>query len=463
MYRRFYSSVVYPLYHRLIRSGAGAAINEMAVHDTLSIGDMREIQQHKLRNLLQHASASVPYYRKLFNESGFDGYEQFAVEDLAILPTLTKEKIRSHTNELLSSDLEGNGLDPNSTSGSTGSPLDFFTDRRSKSFRKATVVRNRSWIGIRAGEPVVHLWGSPLDQRKAESVRGRLHSLITQETYLNAYSASDTDFARYAKYIRSFRPALLIGYPSILSEFARFCVHDGQGFPSLRAIISSAEALYPRDRDCIESGFEVPLYNRYGCREVGDIAHEVQGANGLYVNSDRIYLEIVDESGRPCPAGVMGRLLVTDLDNYGMPLIRYDIGDLGEWSDVPDRKLPYPILRCVDGRSLDVVSTPEGKRIGGTFWTILLRKRPGMASFQVVQNSLDGITINYTQDTNDTEIDFDYFKGEIRKTCGQSFDVRFRSVNRIYPESSGKFRVVKSSIVKSQVLDVLRRVKNGSN
>ena len=352
MYRHVYSALIYPFYHSRFGTGAGAAIRELLSHDHLERGQVKAVEDKKLRSLLVHAHDTVPYYRRLFEECGLDATDASGIADFGKLPRLTKDLIKAHSAELHSNHLTGNRLDPNSTSGSTGSPMHFFTDRRSKRYRRATVVRNRRWIGIRVGDPVVRLWGSPIEQRMATSFRGRVHSAVTRETILSAYSASDSDFERYASYIQSFNPRLLIGYPSVLSQFARFCRDQGKRFPSLTAVIASAETLYDAHRVDIESGLGTEVYNRYGCREVGDIAHEVSGGRGLYVNSDRVFLEIVDDAGDPCRAGVLGQLLVTDLDNFGMPLIRYAIGDLGAWSSDAESILPFPALERVEGRSL---------------------------------------------------------------------------------------------------------------
>lgn len=448
MYRHLYSKLIYPLYHRLIASGALNAVRELESHDQLSASELHELEQTKLQALLSHASAHVPYYQGVIDELGLDSQALSKPECFRSLPILSKAVIREQGKRLHSTMLAGNRLDPNSTSGSTGSPMSFFTDRRSKAYRKAAVIRNRRWVGVDVGEPVVHIWGSPIDQKRAEALRGRVHGLITRETFLSAYEISDASFLNYIDILKRTGACLLVGYPSVLSEFARFCGERSIRFPRLRAVIASAEALYDHHRQSIEDNLGVALFNRYGCREVGDIAHEIPGQAGLVVNSDRILVEVVDESGEPSPPGVQGRLLVTDLDNFGMPLIRYDIGDLGSWAPPESHSyaLPYPILESVEGRSLDIVVSPGGARVGGTFWTILLRQRPGISNFQVVQDEPGGVNVRYVRDRGTAEIDFAYFSGEIEKVLGAGFRCSFTEVDRIEPEANGKFRLVISRL-----------------
>jgi phenylacetate-CoA ligase len=447
VYSSIYAKLIYPAYHRAIGSDATSLIRELNSHDRLSRDELASLESKKLSALLLHARESVPYYGQLlarhdpFGSSGVD-YDRFSQ-----LPLLTKAIIRNNLKELVSARLDGNRLDPNSTSGSTGEPLSFFTDLRSKSYRKAAVARNRKWIGIENGDPVARLWGSDIDARKAQSMRGKVHSIVTRELFLSAYDLDDACMTAYSRAIRRHGTKLLIGYPSVLATFGEFCRDRSIEFPSVSAVVCSAEALHPFQRESIESCFSAPLYNRYGCREVGDIAQEVPGLRGLVVNSDRIYVEILDESGKACGPETVGNIVITDLDNYGMPLIRYQTGDRGSWA-VPDSKamLPYPVLSSVEGRNLDVVIAPSGNRIGGTFWTILLRKRPGIKAFRIVQGSLSSLSIQYIRMPGVSDIDLPYFETKIREKCGPEMAIEFQEVEEFNIPPGEKFRLVKSTV-----------------
>jgi phenylacetate-CoA ligase len=447
MYQRIYSKAIYPVYRWLQRDGALAATKELDMHDSLSPGEMRKVEQEKLVVLLDNARQNVPYYRDLLSNYVTSDTGEIDASVIRSLPLLSKAIIREQGKNLISTRLGENRIDANSTSGSTGSPLHFYTDRRSKAYRKACVTRNRKWLGVMLGEPVVHLWGSPIDQRRADALRGKIHSILTRETILSAYAMSDDQMSKYALTIQRLRAPLLVGYPSALVQFGRFCVKHQLRFPEIRAIVCSAETMYPHQREEIQAAFETPVFNRYGCREVGDIAHEVPGGDGLVVNSDRILVEILDPEGNPCPAGVQGEIVVTDLDNFGMPFIRYQIGDRGAWTQEGSAqgRLPFPVLESVDGRSLDVVAAPNGNRIGGTFWTILFRKRPGILDFQVEQTALDHVLIRYVKDQGVANPDQQYFRDMIADACGPDMHVKFTEVDQIVPEKNGKYRVVISS------------------
>ena len=444
IYQRLYSSVIYPLYHWAKRDGANQAIRELDANENLSPDDLRSATDAKLYRLLSFASKNVPYYREHFSTIGESKENLDRVTDLYNWPLMSKSVINENLQSLVSENLVRNGLDANSTGGSTGEVLRFYTDWRSGSYRKAAVRRNKRWVGIRPGDPEVRLWGAPIDVDRAKSFRGAVHAFIAREKVLSAYSMDDNTLRSYLEFCKSYRPKLIVAYPSALAEFAEFCRRNRTSIPSLSAAICSAESLFEHDRKVIEDVFDVKVYNRYGCREVGDIAQEIPGLTGLAVNSDRVHVEILDEDGKHCAPGEQGEVVVTDLDNYGMPLIRYRIGDYARWSEkesAAEVGLPFPVLQSVDGRTLDVVRTASGHRIGGTYWTLLLRNKPGIRRLQVIQTEPNAVRILYLPEP-DAELDFDYFRAEIAKTCGPEFNVEFVKTERFEHEPGTKFRLV---------------------
>jgi phenylacetate-CoA ligase len=168
----------------------------------------------------------------------------------------------------------------------------------------------------------------------------------------------------------------------------------------------------------------------------------------LIVNSDRLIVEILNDKGEPCTPGEQGEVVVTDLENYGMPLIRYRMGDLASWSPetvLGAQKYPFPILESVDGRTLDIVHAPNGNRIGGTYWTILLRNKPGIEKFQVIQDAPDAIRILFTGEAN-AKPEFDYYRHEIAERCGAELKVDFVETDQFEQPPGTKFRLIMSRL-----------------
>lgn len=447
-YSSIYTRLIYPVYHWAMKDGANRAIRDMNRNESLGRESLEAAIQGKLVNLIRHAKANVPYYQKLLSGLDLNGEDIAKHGNLSNVPLLTRSIINSNLDELASLDLTGNGLDMNSTGGSTGEVLRFYTDWRSGACRKATVRRNKRWLGIEPGDREIRLWGAPLDLDRSRSLRGRFHAAITQERFMSADTLDESTLSSYYELCSAFAPKLLVAYPSALMEFARYCQSRGSRFDSVKAIICSAETLFDHDRSYIENAFGVRIFNRYGCREVGDIAQEAPGVNGLLVNSDRVYVEILNSDGNSCEPGEQGEVVVTDLDNYGMPLIRYRIGDFARWAlphDSGDNSHPFPVLASVDGRTLDVVCSPTGHRIGGTYWTLLLRSKPGFRKIQVIQRSSDKVQILYSGEEG-VQPDFDYFRQEIVKKCGEELRVEFVEVERFEHEPGTKFRLVISDL-----------------
>ena len=448
IYQKLYETAIYPFYHWLKKDGANAAIRELDQHELLNSEELRRVTLGKLQKLLLHAIENVPFYKDHLQRLELTDSLSDLHESFLSVPALSKATINDNRQSMISTNLDGNGLDDNSTSGSTGEKLLFYTDWRSGAFRKATVRRSQRWLGVLPGDPEVRLWGSPIDINRAKSLRGFVHTAISREKMLSAYSMDEQSLNSYLKFCLRFKPKLLIGYPSALSVFAAYLESQGARIPSLVAISCSAETLYEHDREYLAKIFEAPVFNRYGCREVGDIANEAPDADGLIVNSDRLFVEILNGKGEPCAPGEQGEVVVTDLENYGMPLIRYRIGDLACWSSETTRggdKYPFPMLESVDGRTLDVIQSPNGNRVGGTYWTILLRNRPGIKTFQVIQDKPDAIRILYVGEEGAAP-DFEYYRSKIEDKFGPELKVAFVETETFEQPPGTKFRLIMSKI-----------------
>jgi phenylacetate-CoA ligase len=435
--RWLFGDVLYPAYHAVKRDPIMAHITELERNQWLSATQLRALQEEKLGRLLRHAAQHVPYYRELSPRA------------LQSLPPLTKAIIRRESKRLVAENVAPGELHASRTSGSTGEGLYFHVDERSLNWRKASVVRNKSWTGLRRGDRELLLWGSPIDSARASRLRGRVHSWFARTRLLSAYNLSRQELGKCLRTIASYRPRLITAYPSVLEELAREYVRGGYEPLGVPAFLTSAETLYPHQRKLFEETFEAPVFNRYGGREVGDIAQECSLHDGLHINSDRVLVEIVREDLTPCEPGELGNVLVTDLDNFGMPFIRYAVGDRAAFApaDAPCRcGRGLPRLSVVEGRAFDIVRFPNGGAVGGTYWTILMKTRPGIDRFQVVQQQLDEITVRYVADAPLPRETADFLRREIARRAGNDFRVKFDRVTEISSGAGGKQRIVLSEI-----------------
>lgn len=443
----FLKKIIFPAYHKIKGTNLLEKIGELKENQWKSKEELTFLQELKLKHLLAYAYQHVPYYREKFEETGIPMKDLHRHEYFSQIPLLTKKDINKKSDKMISTMKGKNKLLPYSTSGSTGEALYFYYDMQSLAYRSASVIRNQEWLGIRIGDRSSRLWGSPMDLRKALSFRGRLHAWVNNIMFLSSYDMSDINLESYEKKLNNFKPKLLISYPGPLTVFAEYLIKKNKKIQSLKAIISSAETLFSWQADLIEKAFSCPVYNRYGCREFGDIAQECEKREGLHINADRVFVEILDEALKPVEDGKSGELVITDLDNYGMPFIRYRIGDISSFKkELCSCGRSLPLLDQVEGRTLDVIRAPNGNRLGGTFWTILFKSRPGIKSFQVIQDRLEGITVKYVKNPEAVSIDFAAFKSRIQEKCGKNFKVYFDEVSSIPKTSSGKTRFVVSKL-----------------
>ncbi len=441
--------VVFPLYHNITGTGVIKCLQELKRSQWLPREKIIAIQRERLRVLLHHAYENVTFYRKRFKGVSIRAADLDDPSIISSIPLLTKKEINENRDSMIERNKAGGRLIPNSTSGSTGEALYFFTDMRSLACRRAVVIRNQEWIGVKLGDRRVSLWGAAMDIEKLQNVRGRIHRWFNNYIILSSYELSPRSLKEYVDRLNHFKPVLLISYPGPLTELAEFMVENGLRVPSIRAIISSAETLYPWQKEISEQAFSCPVYNRYGCREFGDIAHECEHREGLHINVDRVFLEILDDELHPCEPGRPGEIVITDLDNYGMPFIRYRIGDRGTlYNRACSCGRGLPLLEGIEGRTLDVVRAPNGNALGGTFWTLLFRSKPGIKTFQVIQEDMRGIAVLYVHDTSVHDVPLDYFKKKIRGKCGENFKVDFQEVKQIKKTTSGKTRFVISKLRK---------------
>jgi phenylacetate-CoA ligase len=419
--------------------GVMPAIRHLDKDQWWSPEQLREQQARKLANLLRHCAGNIPYYRNLFSKLGLSTSDLSDPVNFKKLPPLTKEVIRANQKTLCAENIDKSQLISNSTSGSTGEPLPFFQDRRSGPWRQAVVWRNQAWVGALYSDREARLWGAQLDIDKAESIRGRLHSWLHQKVYLSSYDLSDNAMRRYAGILTRFRPKLLISYPSPLATFAQFADDNGIEVPRIGAIITSAEQLYPWQREIIETVFRGKIFDRYGSREFGNIAHQCAKQDGYHVNSERFFIEIISRDGEPVADGESGELYITDLDNYGFPFVRYPIGDRGATrSGVCTCGRGLPLLTSIEGRSFDVIDCPNGRRVAGTYWTIAVRRVPGVQQFQVVQDQPDHLLMRLRIDASWRPENARLIEALVTEACGNEMRITCDFVDRIALTKSGK-------------------------
>ena len=356
---------------------------------------LQELQSERLQRLIQHAYAHVPFYHETMAEHGLAPSDIRDASDLPRLPILTKTAARTQLPRLIADTCQPERLLRGTTSGSTGTPLVFYGTRHDQIDRGyARTARAFQWAGLEIGDRFAFVGR----QRNEPGPRGRMVRRASNRAKRVMHVDPDQlEEARLAQTVDRLRRAGihgLSGYPMSLAVIAEFIRRESVQAPSLRSIVTGGAQLPPTARRLLTEVFGTEPYSKYATTEVFDIASECEAHEGLHVQAEDVIVEVVDDAGHPAPAGFAGRIVVTNLHNYGMPFIRYDIGDSGSLAKgtcTCGRALP----RLVDivGRNNSYLVAPAGQRVspGGLHFE-RLADLP-VLQYQMVQENIDAVVL----------------------------------------------------------------------
>jgi phenylacetate-CoA ligase len=436
--------VVYPAYRAFRRDRVLDSLAEMTRIQRADPDEVREFQWRKAAPLIAHAAARVPYYRRVFREIGAAPGDFRGPEDLAALPVLRKQDVRDNLADLIAEGEDRRRLVPDETGGSTGQNLFFYVDRRVVQASLANLVRMNQWLGIRVGDRTASLWGARFRRTRAQATVAALHDWVTNTTFVSAYKLDAETVRRQSRRLARFKPDVLVGYPSSLVHFARMMPRSGRGVPRPKVVLTSGETLFDWQRAEIEEAFGARAYNHYGSCEFRAIARECLARQGLHVAAERVLIETLPVA-RSASGEQICEIVITDLDNYGMPFIRYAIDDIGTliWEQC-GCGLALPRLTGLAGRTYDLVRAPNGNYLGGTFWGHMIKD--GVEKFQVTQIAPDEVVIALVPARDFDEGIESRILERVRQACGPLMRVRFDVRGSIETTRSGKHRYVISKI-----------------
>jgi len=356
---------------------------------------VRELQDDKLRRLVRHAYRNVPYYRKRMQEAGLKPEDIRGQGDLYKLPFLTKADVRAHLYfDIMSENHDKSQVLRVTTSGSTGEPFVCYADRAQLEFRWAATLRAQEWTGYRFGDPTVRLWHQTIGMSKSQVAKERADAILSNRTFIPVFELSDENLESMIAIIREKEPVLLDGYAEALDFLAHYIKGRGGLSARPRAIMSSAQTLPLTSRRLIEEAFGCKVFDKYGSREFSGIAYECEAHAGHHVVAEGYIVEILRD-GEPVKPGETGEVVITDLNNYCMPFIRYRIGDLAEAMD-PEATCACgrgaPRVGAIEGRVQSIIQGEGGRYLPGTFFAHYLKEFDhAIKRFQVIQEERDAI------------------------------------------------------------------------
>jgi len=397
--------------------------------------DLQQFQLRKLKTLLKHAYENVPYYHESFRKIGFLPADLSRLEDLKRLPVLLRSSIRLRSEELLARNADKAELICRETNGTTATPLKFYRSKMDLTWGMASQARGLSWAGYKTGAKVAYIRRIRPENELAR-VEHRIRRFLGRKKTLNVHTLSEESMASFSRRMHSFKPEYVEGITGPTNIYAVFLLENRQFRICPRAVFTYGQTLLPHYRKNIEEAFGCKVYDYYGSCEVSHVASQCGHHEGYHVSEENVLVEI-EKDGEIVAPGEEGRVLLTNLNSFVMPFIRYDIGDSGKMlSD-----------DCPCGRRLSLFR-PIGRfyeyfaHSNGTFTTFrdlktFFEDLP-IEDFQIVQQSLDEIVIRIVRRAGYKEAHTDFILKNLSFRVADIAKVRVELVDSLPLLGSGK-------------------------
>lgn len=436
---------VYPLIERLRGEPISRCLRELEQSQWYSRDRLRALQWEKLKRLLDHCYRKVPFYRKRFEELQLRPEEIRSLDDYASLPPLMKDDVRSHQQEIRDPSTRRR-VEHCRSGGTLGEPLLLIRDMVASAYARAAQLRALGWFGIRKGDKQVRIWGVPFGGEAARLERRKDFSL--NRIRLSPFEITPDTVRSFYETMRRFNARYVYCYPSAMFRICQLMQQeglDGKRLP-IDFVVCSAETVYEHQRALIQESLDCRVIDEYGCSEMGAIALECP-EGGRHLTMENILAEFVDDG-----SGTGRReILLTNLNSYSMPFLRYHIGDTGT---VLDRQCacgrPLELMDFGAGRVLSMLRSTDGNWVSGTVFCYIafdiIKRYGGIKDFRVAQKAVDRLEISLVRAENYTDRILDLFRGHVRDKFGSDMKMEFRFLDEIPLEKSGKRLFVYSEL-----------------
>ncbi|MBN1185604.1 MAG: phenylacetate--CoA ligase family protein [Bacteroidales bacterium] len=361
---------------------------------------LNDYQSDRLKNLVEHAYKSVPYYKRLFDNLNISPTDIRCKADLTKLPILTKDTIKENLNSgnFIAKNIPKSNLKLKSSSGSTGEPLFYYTTKNAYSMNIASNLRGWYWMGYRLGDNYIKI-----SQNARKNPIKRIQDKISRNLYLASNPLTDKNLRYLLEQIDNYAPVIIRCYPDPLFFLAKYLKNNNDFNIVPKAITTTGNTLFPEVRKQIEDSFNCKVFDAYSC-EGNATVFECPSHECYHSTMEYGITEVLNEVGEPITDGI-GRLISTDLMNYAQPFIRYDTQDLIEVSSKPcscGRNL-LRINRII-GRNNDILENSEGRKFivhnfTGFFQQDNPRLNRSIDQFQVIKKK-NGLLFNLIVNSN---------------------------------------------------------------
>lgn len=437
----------FPLQDYSKKTSILSTIKALKKSENWSEKEMYNYRLLKLQKLVKHAYDHVPYYTELFDTHNISPSDIKSLADISKIPVLTKELARANQEKLVASHISYKPINKGKTGGTTGVPLVVYSDTNNRSFTWASYYRWYNWIGLDKEDAVLSLWGSKtiLKPSFKKKYLGLAIDWVQNNRTLNTYNINEDTLPEVYDQMLKFNPVLIKGYLSAIILIGKYMQKNNlPANRGLKALSSTTETLLPMYRTFLQEVFKVPIYDQYGCGEVSAISYECKKHKGLHINEEHVYIESFNKHDAAI-FNETGRLIVTSLDNYVMPFIRYENGDMATLlTEKCSCGLNSALMNNIDGRTADTISLKNGAKAHGVFFTSLLYEvgitTDIISRFQITQFASGAI--DFCIESKD-HIDAHLLEKLKTETSRFITGVTVKITSHIPNEPNGKFKYIK--------------------
>ena len=364
------------------------------------------------------------------------------------MPVLKRETLNHQGDEFLSSDIpKSHGvLNTIYTSGTTGQPVRVVRTMHAFTYWSAFTARDHIWHNRDIKGTLAAIRSS--EKGFAPYPTGAQHYAwgMKDGVFKSGPSVSlnlNTSIPDMVRWIAKNEPDYLLTMPNVIKRLAPYCIENGITFPNLREVQVLGEMCGEHLRQQCREAWDVPLHANYTSREIGYMALQCPVRDHYHVQSEGVYLEVLDDDDQPCEMGQTGRVVVTSLHNYAMPLIRYEIGDYAELGAPCDCGRGLPVISRILGRELDILVLPTGEQRWTMLGSLDIRDFMAMApilQYQFAHVAADRIEVRLAAKRELTAEEEANIANWARKKLGYPFKIGFAYFDELPLTKAGKFK-----------------------
>jgi phenylacetate-CoA ligase len=406
---------------------------------------LQEFRDEKLRRLISHCYLHVPYYGRIMRERGLLPKDIQSARDLEKLPVLTKSLVRANWQDLRATNVPDTAISIAATGGTTGEPMKIAKHLGTEAWANMSFERGLAWGGRRPGDRYVVLTGGSLWGSHQTWWR-KIIGPFTGKIGMPALDLGRANILQYAEVVRTYKVAFLVGYATTIYDFARLLLERKETL-KLEAVFTTASHLYPEWADTIRQAMGSKVYSFYGCGESNSMGFQCNEGQTYHIPEEHVILEVESDSGQRSLYGT-GGVLLTDLDNDAMPLLRYQNGDyLTLSSHECNCGRSLMMIFNLEGRIHDFLYNTDGQRVASGISTVTMRYVDGVDEFQVRQDRLNHMVILIVARKPLQDETFAYIKKSFRHYLGDQMDVEIQLVDNIPRTKAQKRRIIINEMV----------------